>query len=197
MLCFVCIVYQMKWLIASDIHGSSFYCDKLIERFGAENADRILLLGDILYHGPRNDLPRDYDPKKVAAALNAIAEKIVCVRGNCDSEVDQMMLDFPIMAEYALLDVGRALLFATHGHIFNEQNPPKFAKGSVLLCGHFHVPAVHKCDGFLYLNTGSVSIPKDGSWHSYVVFDGQRFCWKDLGSPCDTEKLSLDLHSGF
>ena len=187
----------MKWLIASDIHGSAFYCAKLIERFVTENADRILLLGDILYHGPRNNLPRDYDPKTVATLLNSIAEKIVCVRGNCDSEVDQMMLDFPIMAEYALLDVGRALIFATHGHIFNEQNPPKFAKDSCLLCGHFHIPAVHKCDGFLYINCGSVAIPKGDSCHSYIVFDGEEFCWKDLDAPCDTKKFSLNLHSGF
>ena len=187
----------MRWLIASDIHGSAFYCDKLIERFQVENADKLLLLGDILYHGARNDLPRGYEPKRVAASLNSIADKIMCVRGNCDSEVDQMVLDFPIMADYAVLDTGKVLIFATHGHVFGEQNPPKFAKGSCLLCGHFHVPALRKREEFFYLNCGSVSIPKEGSWHSYIVFDGERFSWKDLDAPCDTEKLSFDLHSGF
>ena len=191
------IVCAMRWLIASDIHGSAFYCNKLIERFYTEGADRILLLGDILYHGPRNELPREYEPKRVAAALNDVCDKIACVRGNCDSEVDQMMLDFPIMAEYAILDIGKVLIFATHGHVFGEQNPPKFAKNSLLLCGHFHVPVVRKHEDYLYINAGSVSLPKDGSWHSYIVFDGERFSWKDLNAPADVENLSLDLRLDF
>ena len=190
-------MHTMRWLIASDIHGSAFYCDKLIECFQSEGTDRLLLLGDILYHGPRNELPREYDPKRVAAALNSIADKIACVRGNCDSEVDQMILDFPIMADYAVLDTGGALVFATHGHVFGEQNPPKFAKGSTLLCGHFHIPVVRKHEDYLYINAGSVSLPKEGSWHSYVVFDGERFSWKDLDAPSNTERLSLDLRVGF
>jgi putative phosphoesterase len=181
----------MKWLIASDIHGSFFWCRKLLEKFRAENCSRILLLGDILYHGPRNNLPDGYDPKKVAEILNEIAEKIVCVRGNCDSEVDSMVLNFETGADYTVLDSGKNLIFATHGHIFNEKNPPKFAENSVLLCGHFHVPAVHRNEKFVYLNAGSVSIPKENSFHSYVIFDGENFVWKDLNSA--EEKLRFSL----
>ena len=185
----------MKWLIASDIHGSSFYCKKLLEKFNEEKADRLLLLGDILYHGPRNDLPKEYNPKIVTALLNEYSEKISCVRGNCDSEVDQMVLNFPIMAEYAILAVGSRLIFATHGHIFNEVNPLKMPSGSVLICGHFHVPKILKHENYLYLNTGSVSLPKENSWHSYILFDGDRFYWKDLKN--GEEKLSIRLSSEY
>ena len=114
----------MKLMIASDIHGSGYYCEKLIEAYQKEKANKLLLLGDILYHGPRNDLPRDYNPKQVITMLNGMAEELICVRGNCDTEVDQMVLDFPIMAEYCILYVNQHMIFATHGHKFNEENPP-------------------------------------------------------------------------
>lgn len=183
----------MKWIIASDIHGSSFYCKKLIEKFHEENADRLLLLGDILYHGPRNDLPKEYNPKAVISMLNELSDKIICVRGNCDSEVDQMVLNFPIMAEYIILDTGKNLIYATHGHIFNENNPIKSVKNAVMICGHFHVPVFKKHDDYLYLNTGSVSLPKENSWHNYITFDGDRFSWKDLMT--GQEKLNICLSS--
>lgn len=169
----------MKWIIASDLHGSAYYCRKLLERIESEKADKVLLLGDLLYHGPRNDLPKDYNPKEVTAMLNGIAEKIVCVRGNCDSQVDQMVLNFPIMADYAVLDFGEHAVYATHGHIYNEENPLKFAKGSILICGHFHVPCVREHENFIYINDGSLSIPKENSWHCYMTFDGKTFLWHD------------------
>lgn len=172
----------MKWLIASDLHGSAYYCRKLLEKIHEEKADRILLLGDLLYHGPRNDLPKEYNPKEVLSMLNGIAEKIVCVRGNCDGEVDQMVLDFPMMADYAVLDFGGRALYATHGHLYNDKKPLKFAKGSILVCGHFHVPCVKELDGFTFINDGSLSLPKENSWHSYMTFDGTTFFWYDIES---------------
>ena len=171
----------MKWMIASDIHGSAYYCRKLLEAYTEEGADRLLLLGDILYHGPRNDLPRDYAPKEVIALLNERKNDIYCVRGNCDTEVDQMVLDFPILADYAVLPVGRRLVYATHGHVHNLKNLPPLAPGDVLLHGHTHIPAWAEFGaGNLYLNPGSVSIPKEGSAHSYMTLEGETFLWKTL-----------------
>lgn len=170
----------MKFLIASDIHGSAYYCKQLLKAYDSEGADRLLLLGDILYHGPRNDLPRDYDPKAVTALLNQRKADILCVRGNCDTEVDQMVLEFPIMAEYCILCAGDRTIYATHGHIFGEQNPPPLHRGDILLCGHTHVPGYAEHDGYLYMNPGSVSIPKENSRHGYMTFDGNTFFWKDL-----------------
>lgn len=170
----------MKWLIASDIHGSAYYCRKLLEALGKEGADRILLLGDILYHGPRNDLPRDYAPKEVIAMLNPLSDTILCVRGNCDTEVDQMVLSFPILADYALLSADEKLIFATHGHNFNSANLPAIKKGDILLHGHTHIPVCEESDTHIYINPGSVSIPKENSPHSYMIFDGKEFLWKDL-----------------
>ncbi len=170
----------MKLLIASDIHGSAYYCEKLLAAFEREGAERILLLGDILYHGPRNDLPHGHAPKEVIAMLNPLAAKILCVRGNCEAEVDQMVLDFPVLADYAVLDIDGVSFFATHGHHHNPKNPPKQEGFFVLLNGHTHIPACEKQDGFLYVNCGSVSIPKNGSAHSYVVYENRRFIWKSL-----------------
>ena len=170
----------MIWMIASDIHGSAVFCKMLLERFDAEGADRLILLGDLLYHGPRNDLPEGYDPKAVIAMLNGRAENLLCVRGNCEAEVDQMVLDFPVMAEYALLPVGRNIIYMTHGHHAGEKTPPPLKPGDILLCGHTHIPACNVYDGYVYMNPGSVSIPKDGTPRSYMLFDGQEFVWKKL-----------------
>lgn len=172
----------MKWFIASDIHGSAYYCKKLLERFEQENADKILLLGDILYHGPRNDLPKDYEPKKVIELLNAISDKIICVRGNCEAEVDQMVLDFPIMADYCILNTGKHIIYATHGHLFSEEQPPKLHKGDILLCGHTHIPKCTEHDTYTYINPGSVSIPKNNSHHGYMTLEEGAFSWKDVES---------------
>ena len=171
----------MKWVIASDLHGSAVYCRRMIEAFEREGADRLLLLGDLLYHGPRNDLPEGYAPKEVMPLLNGMKPKLLCVRGNCDAEVDQMVLDFPILADYAVLPVGQRLVYATHGHVHNLKNLPPLAPGDILLHGHTHIPAWTEFgEENLYLNPGSLSIPKDGSAHSYMTLEGETFCWKTL-----------------
>lgn len=181
----------MKWMIASDIHGSEYYCKKMLEAFDREEADRLLLLGDILYHGPRNDLPREYQPKKVIELLNARKDKLLCVRGNCDTEVDQMVLEFPITADYAILVMGGHVIYATHGHVFGEQNPPKLQKGDILLCGHTHVPKCVEYENYIYMNPGSVSIPKENSYHGYMLMDEQEIYWKDFeGRIYDRRKYS-------
>lgn len=173
----------MKWFIASDIHGSAYYCEKLIEAYRKEQADKILLLGDVLYHGPRNDLPEGYAPKQVIAMLNELSQDILCVRGNCDTEVDQMVLEFPVLAEYAILaDYAKTspMIYATHGHIYNSKNLPPLHKGDILLHGHTHVPACEQLETYTYINPGSVSIPKENSPHSYMILDGEVFQWKTL-----------------
>jgi len=172
----------MKILIASDIHGSAFYCKKLVEAFKTEKADRLMLLGDILYHGPRNNLPKDYAPKEVIAMLNNLKDKIFCVRGNCDTEVDQMVLDFPVLADYCVLPLGERILYASHGHIYNPNNLPPINKGDILINGHTHIPVCEEKDGFLFMNCGTVSIPKENSPHSYVTLENGVFSWKNLES---------------
>lgn len=181
----------MKFMIASDIHGSAYYCKQLLEAFEREQADRLLLLGDVLYHGPRNDLPQDYAPKEVLAMLNAMKGKIFCVRGNCDTEVDQMVLNFPILADYCILAAGSKLIYATHGHNHNLQALPPLQPGDILLHGHTHIPAWEAFgDENLYLNPGSVSIPKAGSANGYMTLDGNTFVWKSLdGEAYHTEVL--------
>ena len=182
----------MKWMIASDLHGSSYYCRKMLEAFEREGADRLFLLGDLLYHGPRNDLPREYAPKEVIPLLNGKKEKLLCVRGNCDAEVDQMVLEFPVLADYAVLPVGQRLIYATHGHIYHVKNLPPLAPGDVLLHGHTHVPAWTEFgQGNLYLNPGSVSIPKENSPHSYVTLEGNTMQWKELESSAVFHELTL------
>ena len=164
----------MKLVIASDIHGSAFWCGKLLEVVHEEKPDRLILLGDILYHGPRNDLPRDYAPKQVIPMLSEIKDKILCVRGNCEAEVDQMVLPFPCMADYALLQTEQGLLYLTHGHLWNPDNLPPLPEGSVFLSGHTHVKLDEYRSGVRCINPGSVSIPKDGS-HSCILYDGEHF----------------------
>ena len=173
----------MKWMIASDLHGSAVYCRRMIEAFEREGADRLLLLGDLLYHGPRNDLPEGYAPKEVMPLLNGMKSKLLCVRGNCDAEVDQMVLDFPILADYAVLPVGQRLVYATHGHVHNLKNLPPLAPGDILLHGHTHIPAwTEFVEENLYLNPGSLSIPKENSPHSYMTLEDSIFQWKELAS---------------
>ncbi len=170
----------MKLMIASDLHGSAYYTKKLMDAYRQEGGEKLLLLGDLLYHGPRNALPEEYDCPSVADQLNAIKNEIVAVRGNCDCEVDQMVLEFPMMADYALLEINGLMLYATHGHLWNESSPPNMAPGTVLLNGHFHVPACNPHGSYLYVNPGSTSIPKGGSVRSYVVLEGKTFTWKDM-----------------
>lgn len=171
---------QEKWMIASDIHGSAACCRRLLERLEEEGASRLLLLGDLLYHGPRNDLPEEYDPKKVCEMLNSHRQQLLCVHGNCDADVDQMVLDFPITADYAILQLQGHTIHATHGHLWDKAAPPPLVEGDILLCGHTHLPAWEACDGFIYLNPGSTSLPKEGSPRSYMTLSEGLFCWKEL-----------------
>ncbi len=170
----------MKLLVASDIHGSALWCERLLEAFRREGAERLVLLGDLLYHGPRNDLPEGYAPKKVVEQLSAVRERLLCVRGNCDAEVDQLVLPFPILADYAVLFWEGRSVYVTHGHVWSADNPPPLAPNDILLCGHTHVPAVEERDGFLCWNPGSVSIPKAGSERSYMTVTGRLAEWKTL-----------------
>jgi putative phosphoesterase len=171
----------MKWMIASDLHGSAYYGKKMVEAFEREGAGRLLLLGDLLYHGPRNDLPRDYAPKEVIPLLNSLKNRLCCIRGNCDAEVDQMVLDFPVLADYCVLPVGETLIYATHGHIYHLENLPPLAEGDILLHGHTHVPAWTEFgQGNVYLNPGSLSIPKENSPHSYMTLEDGVFYWKNV-----------------
>ena len=165
----------MKLVIASDIHGSANYCSKLVETINKENPDRILLLGDILYHGPRNDLPRDYAPKAVIAMLNPLADKLICVRGNCDTEVDQMVLNFDVLSDSAVIYDGEVEIFATHGHKYSPENPPKIKKGAYLLGGHTHVAERRDMGDFTYINPGSVSIPKGGTPRGGLIYENSAF----------------------
>lgn len=171
----------MKWLIASDIHGSAYYCELLLRVFKQERAERLLLLGDVLYHGPRNDLPKDYSPKSVISMLNGIKNDIISVRGNCDTEVDQMVLEFPILSDSAVICEKNTMIFATHGHIFNNDRLPPLHKGDILLHGHTHIPKCEKHDDYVYINPGSVSIPKEGSEHGYITLENGLFQWKTFG----------------
>lgn len=170
----------MKLLIASDIHGSAYYCELLLKKIDEERPDKVILLGDILYHGPRNDLPKDYAPKKVIAMLNPLKEMLLCVRGNCDAEVDQMVLDFPIMDDYKTLRFENKTLYFTHGHIYGKNKLPKMSAGDILLGGHTHVPEIANIDGKIYMNCGSVSIPKENSPHSFMIYENGEFLWKNL-----------------
>ncbi len=181
----------MKWMIASDIHGSAYWCRKLLERYDAEKADRLLLLGDLLYHGPRNDLPRDYAPKQVIEMLSKKKDEILCVRGNCEAEVDQMVLEFPVLADYCILYEEGHMIFATHGHVHNEKNVPPLKKGDILLHGHTHVPKCTEHENYTYINPGSVSIPKEESAHSYMILENGTFIWKNLdGEAYQTYKFA-------
>ena len=170
----------MKYLFASDIHGSAYYCRKLLDAFREEQAERLVLLGDLLYHGPRNDLPREYAPKEVIALLNEHKNKIYAVRGNCDAEVDQMVLEFPVMADYCILSVDGRTFYATHGHIYNQDNLPPLREGDILIHGHTHVLKAQQMDGYILLNPGSVSIPKEGNPATYAVLENSIFTIKDF-----------------
>ena len=175
----------MKWLIASDIHGSAYWCRRLLEKYAQEKADRLILLGDVLYHGPRNDLPDGYAPKKVIEMLNGMSDSILCVRGNCDTEVDQMVLKFPVLADYALFELSERMIYMTHGHVYNENNLPPLREGDILLHGHTHVSKCVDHGNYVYMNPGSVSIPKENTPHGYMTLENGTFLWKSL----DGEKI--------
>ena len=183
----------MKLMIASDLHGSAYYTRRLLEAYRKEQPEKLLLLGDILYHGPRNDLPRDYAPKEVIAMLNPLADQLLCVRGNCEAEVDQMVLDFPVLADYCVLLEQGKMIFVTHGHLFSEDKPPKLHEGDILLTGHTHIPACAD-HGWQYLNPGSVSIPKNDSWHGYMMLEDGCFTWKELDGTVKMQWTRVAAH---
>ena len=171
----------MKFVIASDLHGAAPAVRALLERIDRETPDRVLLLGDLLYHGPRNDLPEGYAPKEVLAALNGIAKRIVAVRGNCDAEVDQMVLDFPCLSDFSQVWTDGHLLHISHGHLAGNSpdQPPALPHGSALLTGHTHIKRLELVDGVMFVNPGSTSIPKDGC-ASYAVYENGTFALKAL-----------------
>ena len=183
----------MKFLIASDLHGDLCAARALLHVFERERADRLVLLGDILYHGPRNDLPAGYDPKGVIALLNGMKDRILAVRGNCDTEVDQMVLEFPVLADYAVLALSNgALAYLTHGHRYNEQTPPPLCAGDVLLHGHTHVAGVTTCvGGQPCLNPGSLSIPKESTPPCYILLEGSTFTMRCMSDGSEYAVLAL------
>lgn len=179
----------MKLLIASDIHGDLESCELMLKAYRDEGCEKLLLLGDILYHGPRNDLPRTYNPKAVIELLNGVREEIIAVRGNCDTEVDQMVLNFPILADYAYLSLDGLSVLATHGHKFNLSALPPMKRGEILLHGHTHVLRSEEFgDGNYYLNPGSVSLPKEGNPRTYMVYENRKFTVKDFDGNAVIEK---------
>lgn len=182
----------MKLMIASDLHGSAAWTRRLLRAYHRIQPDRLILLGDLLYHGPRNDLPDEYAPKTVIPMLNAMKDEIIAVRGNCEAEVDQMVLEFPVMADYAqlVLEDGRTL-FLTHGHLFNPENLPPLRKGSVFAFGHVHVKHGEWKGDIAVVNPGSVSIPKDGT-HSYMVYENGVFTTYNLENGEEISRFDLE-----
>ena len=170
----------MRWLAASDIHGSATACRRVLEAFEREKAEGLLLLGDILYHGPRNPLPEGHDPKECIRLLNEYRNHIAAVRGNCEAAVDQMVLQFPVMADYCILNLDGRTFYATHGHIYNENNLPPIQEGDILIHGHTHVLKAEQKEGYVLLNPGSVSIPKEGNPPTYAIFEDGVFTIKDF-----------------
>ena len=170
----------MKYMFASDIHGSAYCCKKMLEAYQKEQADRLVLLGDLLYHGPRNDLPREYAPKEVIKMLNDKKNEIYAVRGNCEAEVDQMVLEFPVMAYYCILAVDGLTFYATHVHVYNQDHLPPMKSGDILIHGHTHVLKAEQREGYILLNPGSVSIPKEGNPPTYAVLENGIFTIKEF-----------------
>ena len=181
-----------KILIASDIHGDAETTVELLKRYKESGAERLVLLGDLLYHGPRNDLPAGYAPKKVIELLNSVKDEILAVRGNCDTEVDQMVLAFPVLADYAYLSFDGLRIFVTHGHNYNTEKKPPLMKGDLLLHGHTHVPVVlefGECN--FYINPGSVSIPKENSPKSYILYENRCFSFRELYTAEEYKKFNV------
>ncbi len=170
----------MKYFVLSDIHGCITYVEKALEIFDSSDCDKLLLLGDLLYHGPRNPLVDEYSPVKVISLLNKYKDRIIAIRGNCDSEVDQMVLDFPMMSDYTQIVIDNTNIFVTHGHLFDENNLPKLMKGDVFINGHYHVPVAKEVDGIYLLNPGSITLPKDDSKRSYGILTSKSFEIYDL-----------------
>jgi putative phosphoesterase len=182
---------SMKLLFLSDIHGSAYYMSEMMQAIKREKPDQIVLLGDALYHGPRNPLPKDYDPKQVVEMLNSLKNKIIAVRGNCDSEVDQMLIEYPMLADYGVLYIEGKRCFISHGHLFNGGEDLNFQKGDIYIQGHTHIPKLEWREGILKLNPGSVSLPKQNTEHSYAIIEKAKFILKNLDGRV-IESIGLD-----
>ena len=180
---------KMKILICSDIHGDAQSLASLLARYEEERADKILILGDVIYHGPRNDLPSGYAPKKVIAMLSELKEEIISVRGNCDTEVDQMVLPFPILSDYSYIFSDGLTILATHGHKYTPENPPPMAKGTIMLGGHTHVPKIVEiANECFYVNPGSISLPKENNPKTYAIYENRKITLKTLDGELFMEK---------
>lgn len=183
----------MKLMFASDIHGSALWCGKMLAAYERENPQKLCLLGDILYHGPRNDLPEGHAPKEVIKLLNPLKNDLLCVRGNCDTEVDQMVLEFPVLQDSAVIFTDGRELFLSHGHHFNPQTLPPLGGGAVLINGHTHIPKSELVGGIHCLNCGSVALPKENTPHSYMIYENDVFVWKSLDSGENIEFMRYAL----
>lgn len=170
----------MKLMFASDIHGSALWCGKMLEAYEREKPAKLCLLGDILYHGPRNDLPEGHAPKEVIKLLNPLKNELLCVRGNCDTEVDQMVLEFPVLQESAVVFADGFEFFLSHGHHHDPQSLPPLNAGAVLINGHTHIPKAELAGGIHCLNCGSTALPKENTPHAYLIYEDGAFVWRDL-----------------
>ena len=178
----------MKLLVVSDIHGSAYYAEKIPEIFEREKADKIIVLGDLYYHGPRNPLTKDYSPMKVAEILNSLKDRLDVIKGNCDAEVDEMISEFKFK-EHLLLDVNNMKVYFTHGHKNNMDNLPD-EQIDMMVYGHFHTGFIVKKDGIIFANPGSISLPKDNTKNSYLILDKESIVLKDIdGNVIDEFKL--------
>ena len=168
----------MKIVIASDLHGSAYYAQKLMDICYREDADKLILLGDIYNHGPRNGLPKDYQPMKVAEILNGVKENLIVIKGNCDSEVDTMISEFDFVQDMVLLS-GDKTVFLTHGHMYNKENMPK-THFNAIIYGHFHTGFIERQNDVVVANTGSLSLPKNQTANSYILLENRTIILKDL-----------------
>lgn len=183
----------MKLMFASDIHGSALWCEKMLAAYEREQPRKLCLLGDILYHGPRNDLPEGHAPKEVIKLLNPLKNELLCVRGNCDTEVDQMVLEFPVLQESATIFIDGHEFFLSHGHRFNPQALPPLCEGAALINGHAHIPKAELVGGIRCLNCGSVALPKENTPHSYMIYENGVFVWKALNNTENEEFMRYTL----
>ena len=180
----------MTLFFLADIHGSEYYLAKAMDRFEKEGASFLVLVGDLLYHGPRNPFPRDYSPAKVAEMLNELDKKIIAIRGNCDSDVDQMVLSFPMLSDHGSILINNKRIFLSHGHVYNSENLAPLNRGDIFVTAHTHIPEILEKDGVIVFNPGSISLPKGGSVNSYGVMDEEVFVVKDLNGNVIKEKVA-------
>ena len=179
----------MKYLVVSDIHGSYYYAKKLEQIIMKENPSKIILLGDLYYHGPRNSLTDEYNPMKVSKILNKYKDNIICTRGNCDAEVDEMISEFKF-EEYIQININGLDFFFSHGHIYNIDKIPPI--GDIIVYGHFHTGYIKEKDGLVFVNPGSISLPKNNTAHSYLIIDNNELILKDIDGKVIEKKNRIE-----